>query len=57
MVTVLKKGSSRSRIKELLEKIGRKKPAKGIDAQKYCGIINFPEDAMAFQKRMRDEWY
>ena len=56
MVTVLKKGTSKTRIEKILDKIRHNKPAKGIDAYKYCGIIKFPEDPLEFQKRMRDEW-
>ena len=56
MVIVLKKGTGKSGIGRILEKIKRSKPAKGIDAYKYCGIIKFPDDPLEFQKRMRNEW-
>ena len=56
MVTTLKKGSSRSRISKLLEKINQTKPLSGIDAYKYCGLIKLEEDPIEIQKKMRDEW-
>jgi len=56
MVTTLKKGSSRSRISKLLEKIKQTKPLRGIDAYKYCGLIKLEEDPKIIQRKMRDEW-
>lgn len=29
---------------------------KGIDAQKYSGVITIKEDPVAYQKRIRNEW-
>ena len=29
---------------------------KGVDTSKYCGTVKFNEDALAIQKRLRDEW-
>jgi len=56
MVTILKKGTSRSRIEKILEKLKRNKSSNGIDAYKYCGIIKLKEDPLVYQRRMRDEW-
>lgn len=56
MVTILKKGTSRSRIEKILEKIKSKKASKGIDAYKYCGIIELAEDPVEYQRKVRDEW-
>ncbi len=56
MVITLKKGSNRSRISKLLEKIRQTKPLRGIDAYKYCGLINLEEDPIEIQRKMRDEW-
>ena len=56
MVTTLKKGSSRSRISKLLEKIKQAKSLRGIDAYKYCGLIRLEEDPQEIQRTMRDEW-
>jgi len=56
MIIVFKRGTTRSGIDKILKKLQRNKSSKGIDAFKYCGIINFPEDPLEFQKRMRNEW-
>ena len=53
MVTVIKKGSTKETIMEILKKLHIHK---GLDAFKYCGIIRFKEDALIIQKKMRDEW-
>ncbi len=29
---------------------------KGVDTSKYCGTVKFNEDALAIQKRLRNEW-
>jgi hypothetical protein len=29
---------------------------KGVDTSKYCGTVKFDEDALAIQKRLRNEW-
>ncbi len=29
---------------------------KGVDTLKYCGTIKLKEDALAIQKKLRDEW-
>lgn len=55
MVITLKKGSNRSRILKLLEKIRQTKPLRGIDAYKYCGLINLEEDPIEIQRKMRDD--
>ena len=47
MVTVIKKGSSKSLIHQLLEKL---KIRKGINAKKYCGIIKLKENPLTIQK-------
>ncbi len=57
MVMTLKKGSDRGKIEEILEKLrSRKKPAKGIEAHKYCGVITLKESPEKIQKRLRSEW-
>lgn len=30
--------------------------AQGVDTLKYCGTVNFSEDGLAIQKRLRNEW-
>lgn len=29
---------------------------KGVDTLKYCGVLKLKEDALAIQKKLRDEW-
>ncbi len=33
-----------------------RRSARPFNALKYCGIIKLREDALAIQKRLRDEW-
>jgi hypothetical protein len=53
MVTVIKKGSSKTAIKQLVDKVQIKK---GLDAKKYSGLIKLKENPLTIQKSMRDEW-
>jgi len=40
----------------LLERLDKRQGDRGLDAYKYCGKIDFIEDALIIQKRMRNEW-
>jgi hypothetical protein len=53
MVTVIKKGISKTSIRNLVQKTQLKK---GIDARKYCGVINLKEHPVDIQKKLRHEW-
>ncbi len=53
MVTVIKQGSSKASIKQLIEKL---QSNKGIDAKKFCGVIKLKEHPLIIQKKLRDEW-
>ncbi len=53
MVIVISKNISK---KELNQKIKQIKSSKLFDAKKFAGKINWGEDALKFQKRIRDEW-
>ena len=55
MVTVIKKGANKKVIAERLESLG-KKPKKGFTAHQFCGMLPLEEDALAIQRRLRDEW-
>jgi hypothetical protein len=55
MVTTIKKGATKKEIHSLLESHS-KKSKKGIDIQKYCGVLNLKEDPLELQKKWRDEW-
>ena len=54
MVTIIKKGTSREKIKIALKK--RSIKIKGPDLLKYCGSISLKEDPLEMQKKWRDEW-
>lgn len=56
MVTIIKSGTSKNKIKSLLARQEKKKKPKMINLQKYCGILNLKEDPLTVQKKWRDEW-
>jgi len=56
MVMEIRRGDDKRNIEELLKKLGSDKPIKGIDAHKYCGILNLKENPEDLQKKMRSEW-
>ena len=53
MHIVIKKGSA---IAEIEKKLAKSLPLKGVDTQKYCGVIDLKEDALEIQRKMRNEW-
>jgi hypothetical protein len=53
MVLTVKKGMSKEKLNEVLRKL---KLTKKLDAKRYLGKVNWDEDALAYQKRLRDEW-
>jgi hypothetical protein len=56
MVTVLKYGSKKEAIKRLLDRLNQQVDDKGIDAYKYCGVLDIVEDPLEVQSNLRDEW-
>jgi hypothetical protein len=54
MVTTIKKGTSREKIKTALKL--RQVKIKSPDLKKYCGSISLIEDPLEMQKKWRDEW-
>ena len=57
MVTIIKQGSTRERIKALLEAMRKnRKPKKGVDTFKYSGTLTLEMDPMEIQRQLRDEW-
>ena len=56
MVITLKKGTKKKNIQQLLDHLVKQKRSKGINAQKYCGIISLKSDALQIQKNLRNEW-
>jgi hypothetical protein len=54
MVTTIKKGTSREKIRAALKK--RAVKVKGPDLKKYCGSLSLKEDPLMLQKAFRNEW-
>lgn len=49
--------TEKSKIKNKIIKIRKNRTVKkGVDASKFCGTVKFNEDALAIQKRLRNEW-
>ncbi len=55
MVKTIKKGASKTQIREVLKKI-QTRSFVGFDAYRFCGILKLKESPLEIQKRMRDEW-
>ena len=55
MVTVIKKDSSKESMNQVLKKLYQKEN-KGFNAKRFCGVIQFKEDTLQIQKRLRGEW-
>lgn len=56
MVTVVKYGADKKKIRSLLERLKNQKSRIGIDAYKYSGVITLAEEPLLIQKELRDEW-
>ena len=55
MVLVLKSGAGKKEI-EAIEKKLSKGESSGFNAHKYNGVLKIKGDALAIQKKLRDEW-
>ena len=53
MVVVIEKKYDKRKVDRMLSSI---KPTKIFDAQKFAGKIQWNEDPVAYQKRVRNEW-
>ena len=53
MVVVIEKKYTKQKINKILSEI---KPVKIFDAKKFAGKIQWEEDPLTYQKRIRDEW-
>jgi hypothetical protein len=53
MVIRIKRGES---LKSIRKKLSRLKTDKGFPASKFTGLVKSKEDAVAIQRRLRDEW-
>ena len=56
MVTTLKSGSDNEAIRSTWKQLQNQPARRRLNAYKYCGIVQFKEDALTLQKRWRDEW-
>lgn len=53
MVIEIKKTMSKADIQQALAQVSI---GKRLDARRFIGTVKWTEDALAYQKRMRDEW-
>lgn len=56
MVMTIKKGAKKASIELLLSQLVSKKEKNGIDAYKYCGVIDLESTPEEIQNSLRDEW-
>jgi hypothetical protein len=56
MEVVLKSGATKKEIKELEEILYSGKSSGGFNAKKYNGVMPLTDDALALQKKLRNEW-
>lgn len=54
MVIEIKKTMSKAEVQQALAQMP--KDRKKLDAKRFSGTVKWPEDPLAYQKRMRDEW-
>lgn len=55
MTTILKSGKPLDELTKEFEKATSKK-GKGVDTDKYSGVLTPGIDPLEFQKKIRDEW-
>ena len=57
MVIIVKHGTSRKRVRELIRKL-RSSNTRSVrpDIFKHCGVLKLKEDPLVLQKRWRAEW-
>ena len=53
MTVTINKGAGKKKLNEILNKI---KHTKKLDAKKHLGKVKWEEDAVAYQRKLRDEW-
>ena len=56
MVMTIKRGADMEQIQSIIAKLVEAKKLKGINAYKYCGVIELKEPPHEIQKRLRSEW-
>ena len=55
MTIIIKQGSGKKEIEKALSQL-KPKRKKGFDAKKYAGKVQWNEDPLEFQKKLRNEW-
>ncbi|MDR2653351.1 MAG: hypothetical protein LBC68_13780 [Prevotellaceae bacterium] len=53
MIVVIEKKYDKKKINQLIKEL---KPSKIFDPKKFAGKIQWGEDPLSFQKRIRNEW-
>lgn len=56
MVMEIRRGDDKEDIEKLLSQLGADGSVKGLDAHKYCGVLNLEESPEEIQKKVRGEW-
>jgi len=57
MITTIKKGISKEKIKILFEKLAtNSNSCRGFDAYNFRDAVKYNEEAMEIQKQLKDEW-
>lgn len=54
MTYIVSKNTSKKEFQKLLNKKSNKRKLVNLD--KYCGIVKLEKDALAIQKKLRNEW-
>lgn len=53
MVIEIKKTMDKAALQRALAAVSNRKK---LDAKRFAGTVKWPEDPIAYQKRLRDEW-
>jgi len=56
MSIIIQKDYSLKKIREKIDELLKSKKKKPVDTNRYFGKINFGEDGLTYQKKIRDEW-
>lgn len=54
-VRIIKKGMSSQEIKKILDLSDIPEP-RGVDTDKYCGVLKWDIDPVEYQRKIRSEW-
>lgn len=56
MTVIINKDQTLSQIDEKIKRMSKQKEGKVLNAKQFFGKINFGEDGLNYQKKVRDEW-